>query len=143
MARRRTTRKRRRGPKMASLINMAESYAYADTLTSGVMGTSPIGFITGAGDIGYKTPNVGSSMLQAGASSVLVGAEQISLADITSNPGASFNAMQSNFQNNYMNMFYRAAAINVGFKLGKRLLRRPISNVNRNIFKPLGAGFKL
>ena len=51
--------------------------------------------------------------------------------------------MQSNFQNNYMNMFYRAAAINVGFKLGKRLLRRPISNVNRNIFKPLGAGFKL
>jgi len=132
---------RRRGPRMASLINMAESYAYADTLTSGVMGNTPIGFITGAGDIGYKTPNVGAGMLAA--SPVMVGADQISLADITSNPGASFNAMQSNFQNNYMNMFYRAAAINVGFKLGKRLLRRPISNVNRNIFKPLGAGFKL
>ena len=141
MARRRTTRKRRRSPREASLINMAESYAYADTLTSGVMGTSPIGFITGSGDIGYKPPNVGAGL--AMASPVLVGAEQISLADITSNPGASFNAMQSNFQNNYMNMFYRAAAINVGFKLGKRLLRRPISNVNRNIFKPLGAGFKL
>ena len=42
---------RRRGPRMASLINMAESYAYADTLTTGVMGTSPIGFITGSGDI--------------------------------------------------------------------------------------------
>lgn len=132
---------RRRGPRMASLINMAESYAYADTLTSGVMGTTPIGFITGSGDIGYKTPNVGAGMLAA--SPVMVGADQISLADITSNPGASFNAMQSNFQANYMNMFYRAAAINVGFKLGKRLLRRPISNVNRNIFKPLGAGFKL
>lgn len=132
---------RRRGPRMASLINMAESYAYADTLTTGVMGTSPIGFITGSGDIGYKTPNVGAGMLAAAP--VMVGADQISLADITSNPGASFNAMQSNFQANYMNMFYRAAAINVGFKLGKRLLRRPISNVNRNIFKPLGAGFKL
>ena len=132
---------RRRGPRMASLINMAESYAYADTLTSGVMGTTPIGFITGSGDIGYKTPNVGAGMLAAAP--VMVGADQISLADITSNPGASFNAMQSNFQANYMNMFYRAAAINVGFKLGKRLLRRPISNVNRNIFKPLGAGFKL
>lgn len=142
MARKRKATRRRRD-RSASLINLAESYAYADVLSSGVMGTSPIGFITGAGDIGYKTPSVGSSMLQAGASAVMVGADQISLADITSNPGASFNAMQSNFQSNYMNMFYRAAAINVGFKLGKRLLRRPISNVNRNIFKPLGAGFKL
>jgi hypothetical protein len=132
---------RRRGPRSASLINLAESYAYANTLTSGIMGTTPIGFITGGADIGYKTPNVGAGMLAA--SPVMVGADQISLADITTSPGASFNAMQSNFQSNYMNMFYQAAAINVGFKLGKRLLRRPISNVNRNIFRPLGAGFKL
>ena len=140
MARRKKATRRRRDRSL-SLINLAESYAYADVLSSGVMGTSPIGFITGAGDIGYKTPAVGAGLLMAAP--VMVGADQISLADITSNPGASFNAMQSNFQANYMNMFYRAAAINVGFKLGKRLLRRPISNVNRNIFKPLGAGFKL
>lgn len=132
---------RRRGPREASLINLAESYAYANTLTSGIMGTTPIGFITGAADIGYKTPNVGAGYLAA--TPMLVGADQISLADITTSPGTSFNAMQSNFQSNYMNMFYQAAAINVGFKLGKRLLRRPISNVNRNIFRPLGAGFKL
>jgi len=140
MARRRKATRRRRD-RSASLINLAESYAYADVLSSGVMGTSPIGFITGAADIGYKTPSVGAGSLMAAP--VMVGADQISLADITTNPGVSFNAMQSNFQSNYMNMFYRAAAINVGFKLGKRLLRRPISNVNRNIFKPLGAGFKL
>ena len=140
MARRRKATRRRRD-RSASLINLAESYAYADVLSSGVMGTSPIGFITGAADIGYKTPSVGAGSLMAAP--VMVGADQISLADITSNPGASFNAMQPNFQSNYMNMFYRAAAINVGFKLGKRLLRRPISNVNRNIFKPLGAVFKL
>jgi hypothetical protein len=140
MARRRKSSPRRRS-RSQSLINLAESYAYADTLTSGVMGTSPIGFFTGAADIGYKTPSVGAGLMQA--SPVMVGAEAISLADITTSPGQSFNVMQSNFQANYMNMFYRAAAINVGFKLGKRLLRRPISNVNRNIFKPLGAGFKL
>lgn len=132
---------RRRGSRATSLINLAESYAYANTLTSGIMGTTPIGFITGSADIGYKTPNVGAGMLAA--SPVMVGADQISLADITTSPGASFNAMQSNFQSNYMNMFYQAAAINVSFKLGKRLLRRPISSVNRSIFKPLGAGFKL
>ncbi len=28
-------------------------------------------------------------------------------------------------------------------KLGKKLMRRPIANVNRNIFKPLGIGVKL
>jgi len=140
MARKKTATRRRR-PRSASLINLAESYAYANTLTSGIMGTTPIGFITGGADIGYKTPNVGAGMLAA--SPVMVGADQISLADITTSPGESFNAMQSNFQSNYMNMFYQAAAINVGFKLGKRLLRRPISNVNRNIFLPLGAGFKL
>ena len=142
MARKRKSSPRRRS-RATSLLNLAESYAYADVVTSGVMGTTPVGFITGAADIGFKTPNVGSSMLQAYAAPVMVGADAISLADITTAPGQSFNVMQSNFQANYMNMFYRAAAINVSFKLGKRLLRRPISSVNRSIFKPLGAGFKL
>jgi len=40
-------------------------------------------------------------------------------------------------------MAVQSIGVGIGFKLGKRLLRRPISNVNRNIFKPLGAGFKL
>ena len=103
MARKRKATRRRRS-RSASLINLAESYAYANVLTSGVMGTTPIGFITGAGDIGYKSPNVGSSMIDANP--MLVGADAISLADLTTNPGVSFNAMQSNFQSNYMNMFY-------------------------------------
>lgn len=134
---------RRRGPRSASLINLAESYAYANTLTTGIMGTTPIGFITGGADIGMQKVSSYNQLTGNTSSMQLVGADVISLADITTSPGASFNAMQSNFQSNYMNMFYQAAAINVGFKLGKRLLRRPISNVNRNIFKPLGAGFKL
>jgi len=141
MARRRKKASRRRS-RSVSLINLAESYAYADTLTSGVMGTTPLGFITGASDIGMKRmpDSVGGYNT---SSMVMTGTDQISLADITTNPGASFNAMQANLSSNYMSMFYKAAAINVSFKLGKRLLRRPISNVNRNIFRPLGAGFKL
>ena len=142
MARKRKSSPRRRS-RATSLLNLAESYAYADVLTSGVMGTTPLGFVTGKADIGMQ--RVGSyNQLTGNTSSMqLVGTDVISLADITTSPGESFNAMQSNFQSNYMNMFYRAAAINVSFKLGKRLLRGPISSVNKSIFKPLGAGFKL
>jgi len=51
--------------------------------------------------------------------------------------------MQTNAMNNWQGMIVQSAGINIAFRLGKRLLRRPISSVNRQIFKPLGAGFKL
>lgn len=140
MARRRKSSPRRRS-RSVSLLNVAESYAYANVLTSGLMGTSPVGFITGASDLGYKTPNIGAGMLAPQA--VMVGGDQISLGDIVSQPDAAFGVVQNNFMNNYQAMAVQSLGIGIGFRLGKRLLRRPISNVNRNIFKPLGAGFKL
>ena len=72
-----------------------------------------------------------------------VGGGQISLGDIVSAPDQAFGIVQNNFMNNYQTMAVQSLGIGIGFRLGKRLLRRPISNVNRNIFKPLGAGFKL
>ena len=58
MARRRKSSPRRRS-RTTSLLNVAESYAYANVLTQGLMGTSPVGLITGPTDIGFKTPSVG------------------------------------------------------------------------------------
>jgi len=59
MARRKKA-SRRRSPRSVSLLNVAESYAYANILTSGLMGTSPVGFVTGATDLGYKAaPSLG------------------------------------------------------------------------------------
>lgn len=141
MARRRRAKTRRRS-RATSLLNVAESYAYANVLTSGLMGTSPVGFFTGNTDLGYKM--VSDRQLAGGVSSmVAVGADQISLGDIVSAPDQAFSIVQSNFMNNYQAMAVQSLAIGVGFRLGKRLLRRPISNVNRNIMKPLGVGFKL
>jgi hypothetical protein len=74
---------------------------------------------------------------------VMSGGDSISLGDIVSAPDAAFGIVQSNFMNNYQAMAVQSIGIGLSFRLGKRLLRRPISNVNRNIFKPLGAGFKL
>ena len=141
MARRKKA-SRRRSPRSVSLLNVAESYAYANVLTSGLMGTSPVGFVTGATDLGYKMTSVGIGMRPEQQLSV-VGGGAISLGDIVSAPDQAFGIVQSNFMNNYQQMAVQSIGVGIGFKLGKRLLRRPISNVNRNIFKPLGAGFKL
>jgi hypothetical protein len=133
MARRRKA-KRRRGPKQFSIINAIEAYAYANLLTEGLAGTSPVGFITGSSDI---------SVTQSNGALVVSGADQLTLSEMITSPGAAFAGMQTNFMANYQTMAVNAIGIGVGFKVAKKLLRRPISNVNRNIMKPLGIGIKL
>ena len=133
MARRKKS-KRRRGPKMFSVISAIESYAYANLLTEGLAGNSPVGFITGGSDISYGSSN--------GAITVS-GASQLSLQEIITHPTTAFTGMQANFMANYQTMAVQAIGIGVGFKVARKLLRRPISNVNRNIMKPLGIGIKL
>jgi len=133
MARRKKA-KRRRGPKMFSVINAIESYAYANLLTEGLAGNTPVGFITGGSDISYGSSN--------GVMTV-TGANQLSLSEIISHPTTAFTGMQANFMANYQNMAVQAIGIGVGFKVAKKLLRRPISRVNSQIMKPLGIGIKL
>ena len=133
MARRKKS-KRRRGPKMFSVISAIESYAYANLLTEGLAGNSPVGFITSGSDISYGSSN--------GAMTV-TGAGQLSLSEIITHPTTAFTGMQANFMANYQTMAVQAIGIGVGFKVARKLLRRPISNVNRNIMKPLGIGIKL
>jgi len=142
MARRRKSSPRRRS-RATSLLNVAESYAYANILTTGLMGTSPVGFITGKADLGFEEVRSYNQLTGNTTSLEMVGGKVISLGDLISAPDQAFGIVQDNFMNNYQQMAVQSLGIGIGFRLGKRLLRRPISNVNRNIFKPLGAGFKL
>jgi hypothetical protein len=102
--------------------------------------------VTGETDLGYETENYiagsgfGSYLAQR---QVLGGADVISLGDIISQPALAVNALQSNFMSNYQSMAVQAFGTRLAFKFGKRLLRQPISNINRNIMKPLGVGIKL
>ena len=146
MARRKKSTRRR--SRSVSLLNVAESYAYANVLTSGLMGTTPVGFVTGATDLTTGMRKVSSTgMVDTGAYTMQAFVDNpdgaISLGDIVSQPDAAFATVQSNFMNNYQAMAIQSIGIGLSFRLGKRLLRRPIANVNRNIFKPLGAGFKI
>lgn len=134
MARRRSKSKRRRSPKQFSLLNAAEAYAYASILSAGVFGNSPWGFITDQSDIAQST----DTSLMA-----YTGAQSLSLSELVTHPDVAFNQMQSNVMSNYQGMAIASITTGVGFKLFKKLMRRPISNVNRNIMRPLGVGIKL
>ena len=133
MARRKKAR-RRRSPKTMSLINLAESYAYASVITGGVFGNSPVGLVTGQADL--TSTGTGTEMTVSGGAA-------LSLGDMIQSPGLAFDQMQSNFMSNYQAMAVQAIGIGITFKFAKRLLRKPISNVNRNLMKPLGIGVRL
>jgi len=129
MARRRK-KSRRRSPKTISLINLAESYAYASVLVGGVANNTPVGFIgfDGAGSTAMATTNGGGS---------------VSLSSLVADPGQAFDSMQNLFMQNYQAMAVQAIGIGITFKFAKKLLRKPIANVNRNMMKPLGIGVRL
>jgi len=132
MARRKKSR-RRRSPKTISLLNIAESYAYASVLTGGVLANSPVGVLGfdgsgAAGGAGYGMVATNGGM---------------TLSSIVSDPGTSFDSMSANFMANYQAMAVSAIGIGITFKFAKKLLRKPISNVNRNLMKPLGIGVRL
>ena len=130
-------RKRSRRRSSFSVINALEAYVYATILTEGTAGTSPFGMLTGKADIAegmVKNPFTGMEM----ATGV------ISLADIATEPGVALGTMAMNFQKNLLPMSLAAFTTSITFRIGKRVLRRPIANINRNIMKPaLGAGIKL
>ena len=140
MARGRKKAKRRRA-KTISLINLAESYAYASILTEGVAGTTPYNMVVGGSDIAMgKVIDVG---LGTASLTGYTGTDQITLTEMVTSPDVAFSTMSSNFMSNWQNMVVKSFGVSIGFRLGKRLLRRPLGNVNRNIFGPLGIGVKL
>lgn len=138
---RRTRKRRTSRRKTFSLLKAAESYIYLDILMRGTTGTGPVGFFTGDYDIkSVYDPGLGS-----GTTSIY-GNDQISLRDLLNAPGLSLSQIGNNLMNsqNVANMAIASLLTSVSFKVGTRLLRRPINNVNRNIVRPmLGAGVKL
>jgi len=139
MAKRKKSTRRRRSTGI-SLLNVAESYTYLTIMTAGLMGANPYEFLTSKSDIATKSV-YDSSLDQT--STLVVGTDSISLSELFKEPDIAFGAVKSNFMSNWQDMVIASLVTSVGFGVGKKLLRKPISNVNRNIFKPLGVGVKL
>ena len=146
MARRKTPRRRSR--KSFSILNALESLTYAEIISRGLTGTGVMGFITGEQDLGYtKNVTVTDSSFGGLASqtgSQLEGTAEISLMDLVSQPSLAIGEMQSNLSSNLVPMAVGAATTAVTFNVGRRLLRKPINNINRNLMAPLlGRGIRL
>lgn len=117
-----------------------ESLTYASILTEGVAGTSVFGLLTGDTDL------VQSSVYDQGlgiSTTTWTGGSALSLGDIATNPGQAVSIMQTNFMNNWKNMAVSSFFTSITFKFGRRLLRAPINNINRNIMAPLSLGIKV
>ena len=75
------------------------------------------------------------------------GWEQVSLSDLISNPTASIPQIQANFMNNYQAILINSFFTSLSWKVGKRILRKPIARINTGIFGKRGVigniGFKL
>ena len=144
MARRRTKAKRRRS-RSISVLNLAQTYLYANVLTQGAMSGSPYAVITGEDDVPASATNTTSIYNSAfgGQYASDSWASPISLRDLINNPNASIAAIQGNVARNLVPMMIQSAMIGVSFKLGRRLLRQPINATNRGLKMALGAGIKL
>jgi len=136
--------------KSFSLINGLEALVYASILTEGTAGSSVWEFITGDADLKGGSPIFTSYKLQysenggGGNGTELSGAGSISISDIATNPSTALAVMAANFQANLLPMSLAAFTTSIGFRIGKRLLRMPLSSVNRNIITPaLGKGIRL
>jgi len=107
----------------------------------GTTGSGIISFFTGEGDIGIGP---GETIGGITTYSQPVGVGEISLTDMMQNPSLALATVASNFKSNLLPMSLAAFSTSVSFRIGRRLLRRPLSSIQRNLIKPvLGAGIRL
>lgn len=142
MARRKARRARRRSPQKFSVLGAIESYAYASILTEGLFDATPVEFITGgvSSNLGFPAgtspDTVQSYFLQNPQAGADYGANPLTLRELLADPGFAVNAIIGRGRANALNMVFASAAVNVSMRMFKRLLRRPLSNIQRNLVKP-------
>ena len=144
MAKRKKSKRRKKAA--ISLVNIVESVGYASIMTEGLFGTDPYNFITGHDDLTLGPSATYSGVFQTALTTGYTsstGADKITLREMFNNPTVGFAVTQANLFNNWQSMMVKSIGWGIGMKVGKKLMRRPIANINRNIFKPLSLGVRL
>jgi len=141
---RRKKKTTRRRDTSIRLLQVAEAYTYANIATTNIFMASVPQFVMGEADISqagstYNLASYATGSVGGGSWGIV----PISIRDIAKNPQLAFDAASINIKNNMWTMVGQFFTAKIGFKFGKRLLRQPISLLNRSIFKPLAMGIKL
>lgn len=150
MARRRSRKKtqRRRQPKpMINVLNAVEAYVVGSAVTTGLFGTNLAKFATE----GWLTTNTSGDSMGAGNSWTLSASELLkSVMGDNTHMSASWQGRDNPLMEAIKFNFDKYGAKSVAtvlfapalFKVGKRVARRPINQMNRGI-KSLGLGSTL
>lgn len=117
---------RRRGPKMASILGLAEGIVAANIVTENLMKTSAVEFV-----LGDVVPGIASG----GGISLI---ELIRRPELLSTVGA--NASNPAILGN---IAVQSLVSRMAFKFGKRVMRPNINLINRLVFRPANLGVKL
>tara|TARA_Y100001938_G_C7822903_1_gene297502 strand:+ start:72 stop:452 length:381 start_codon:yes stop_codon:yes gene_type:complete len=118
---------RRRRDTSFRILSAAEGYVQANIVTEALMDVSPIQFVFGDAGPSFAVSGGGISLIEIARNPSLlgtIGKRAMSVDAIFNIAGKSFLA-------------------NLGFKAARKVLRRPIAQMNRQVFKPLGMGVKL
>lgn len=117
---------RRRTPKSIGILNTAEGLFQANILTKLAFNLNPLQFA-----LGDAVPGYGSG-------------GGTSLTELIKDP-SRFEQVAARVSNPELvvKAGIMSAVGNAGFRLGRRFLRRPISQINTKIMNPLALGVKL
>ena len=126
MARRKMAAPRRRSPKSIGILNTAEGLYQANILTKLAFNLNPLQFA-----LGDAVPGYGSG-------------GGTSLTELIKDP-SRFEQVAARVSNPELvvKAGIMSAVGNASFRLGRRFLRRPISQINTKIMKPLALGVRL
>ena len=126
MAMKRKAAPRKRTPKSIGILNTAEGLYQANILTKLAFNLNPLQFALGDAVPGYGSAN------------------GTSLTELIKDP-SRFDQVAARVSNPELvvKAGIMSAVGNAGFRLGRRFLRRPISQINTKIMNPLALGVKL
>jgi hypothetical protein len=125
MARRKAPRRRR--DTSFRILSAAEGYVQANIVTEQLMDVSPIQFVFGDAGPSFAVSGGGISLIEIARNPALLGT-------------IGARAMSPD---TILNIAGKSALANFGFRFARKILRRPIAQMNRQVFKPLGMGVKL
>ena len=125
MARRKAPRRRR--DTSFRILSAAEGYVQANIVTEQLMDVSPIQFVFGDAGPSFAVSGGGISLIEIARNPALLG----TIGARAMSPDA------------ILNIAGKSALANIGFRFARKILRRPIAQMNRQVFKPLRMGVKL
>ena len=137
MARRSTRRKAPRRSRSISVLNTLESVMYANILSRGLAGTGVVGLFSMDSDLRAPVASYTGQLTYVNEDN------KITLSEMVSNPELAIQAVAANGRANMRYMIGASLATSIGFRLSKRLLRKPLANIQRNLVKPLGIGVRI